>query len=108
VHQPSVLSFVILKRGQISAIRMLAAMVVILLSWRMRNAAILWKLTVIVALLLIALGLLLLLSNAWQSVLDGVAIGAVISLGFVVVMSCCRCCTCPLTWWKTRRAAVAL
>jgi len=108
VHQPSVLSFVILKRGQISAIRMLAAMVVILLTWRMRNAAILWKLTFIVALLLIALGLLPLLSNAWQSVLDGVAIGALISLGFVVVMSCFRCCTCPLTWWKTRRAAMAL
>jgi len=108
VHQPSVLSFVILKRGQISAIRMLAAMVVIILAWRMRNAATLWKLTVIVGLLLISVGLLPLLSNPWQSVLDGIAIGAVLSLGFVAVTCCCRCCTCPLTWWKTCRTAAGL
>lgn len=100
VHQPSVLSLVVQRRGQIAAIRFLAAMMVILLAWRIRKAATLWKLTVAISLLLIALALLPLVSNAWQSVLDGVVIGSVISAGMTLVMGCCSFCRCPLTWFR--------
>jgi hypothetical protein len=100
VHQPSVLSLVVQRRGQIAAIRFLAAMIVILLAWRMRKAATLWKLTIATSLLLMALALLPLVSNAWQSVLDGVVIGCVISAGMALVMGCCSFCTCPLTWFR--------
>ena len=45
VHQPSVLSLVVQRRAQIRAIRLLAAMVIILLAWQMRKSPFLWKLT---------------------------------------------------------------
>lgn len=102
VHQESTLSLVVQRRGQIAAIRMLAAMVVILLAWRMRKAAALWKLTVSIVLLLSALALLPLLSNAWQSVLDGVVIGSVISAAMALV---CGCCCLPLASNLQRRLA---
>lgn len=107
VHQPSVLSLVVQRRGQIAAIRMVAALLVILLAWRMRKAAMLWKLTIAIMTLLVALGLTPLLSNAWQSVVDGVAIGALVSVVMAVVCGCLKCCVCPLTWlkgWTVSRA----
>lgn len=101
VHQPSVLSLVVQRRGQIAAIRMLAALTVILLAWRMRKAAMLWKLTVAIMTLLVALGLTPLLSNAWQSVVDGVALGALVTVVMALVCGCLKCCVCPLTWLKS-------
>ena len=100
VHQPSMLSLVVQRRGQIRAIRMVAALIVILLAWRMRKSPVLWKLTVSIGLLLLALGLTPLLSNAWQSVVDGVALGALVSVAMALVCGCCRSCACPLTWLK--------
>ncbi len=100
VHTESTLSLVVQRRGQIAAIRWLAAMVVILLAWRMRKAAMLWKLTVAIVLLLSALALLPLVSNAWQSVLDGLVIGSVISVLMALVCGCCCFCTCPWTWFN--------
>ena len=100
VHQPSVLSLVVQRRGQIAAIRMVAALIVILLAWRMRKAAMLWKLTLAITMLLLALGLTPLLSNAWQSVIDGVALGALVSVAMALVCGCLKCCVCPLTWLK--------
>lgn len=101
VHQPSVLSLVVQRRGQIAAIRMVAALIVILLAWRMRKAAMLWKLTVAIMTLLVALGLTPLLSNAWQSVVDGVALGALVSVVMALLCGCLKCCVCPLTWLKS-------
>ena len=101
VHQPSVLTLVVQRRGQIAAIRMVAALLVILLAWRMRNAAMLWKLTMAIMTLLVALGLTPLLSNAWQSVVDGVALGALVSVAMALVCGCLKCCVCPLTWLKS-------
>lgn len=75
VHQPSVLKLVVQKRGQIAAIRLVAALIVVLLAWRMREAEMLWKLTLAIALLLLAVGVTPLLSNAWQSVVDGIGAG---------------------------------
>jgi hypothetical protein len=98
VHQPSVLSLVVQRRSQIRAIRWFAAMIVILVAWRMRKSPFLWKLTVSIVLLLSALALLPLVSNQWQSVLDGIAIGSVIGAIMAVVCGCCSCCSCPLTW----------
>jgi hypothetical protein len=98
VHQPSVLSLVVQRRSQIRAIRWFAAMIVILVAWRMRKSPFLWKLTVSIILLLTALALLPLVSNQWQSVLDGIAIGSVIGAIMAVVCGCCSCCSCPLTW----------
>ena len=100
VHQPSVLSLVVQRRGQIGAIRLVAALIVILLAWRMRNAPLLWKLTVATTLFLAAIGLLPLLSNAWQSLLDGVALGALVSVGMALGCLCCSWCTCGLTKLK--------
>ena len=101
VHQPSVLSLVVQRRGQIAAIRIVAALIVILLAWRMRKAAMLWKLTLAIMTLLVALGLTPLLSNAWQSVVDGVALGALVSVAMALVCGCLKCCVCPLTWLKS-------
>ncbi len=98
VHQPSVLSLVVQRRSQIKAIRLLAAMIVVLLAWKMRKSPLLWKLTVSIVLLLTALALLPLVSNQWQSVLDGVAIGSVIGAIMALACGCCSCCSCPLTW----------
>jgi hypothetical protein len=102
VHQPSVLSLVVQRRGQIAAIRWLAAMVVVLLAWRLRKARMLWKLTVAIAMLLIALGASPLLSNAWQSVVDGIVIGALASVAMALVCGCIKCCECPWTWCRRR------
>ncbi|MFO1003147.1 MAG: hypothetical protein U0936_22670 [Planctomycetaceae bacterium] len=98
VHQPSVLNLVVQRRSQIRAIRWFAAMVVILLAWRMRKSPFLWKLTVSIVLLLTSLALLPLVSNQWQSVLDGIAIGSVVGILMALVCGCCSCCSCPLTW----------
>ena len=98
VHQPSVLSLVVQRRSQIKAIRLLAAMIVILLAWKMQKSSLLWKLTVSIVLLLMALALLPLVSNQWQSVLDGIAIGSVIGAVMALICGCCSCCSCPLTW----------
>ena len=108
VHQPSVLSLVVQRRGQIVAIRMVAALIVILLAWRMRNAAMLWKLTIAMMTLLVALGLTPLLSNAWQSVVDGVALGALVSIAMAFVSGYLKCCVCPLTWLKSWTVSRAL
>jgi len=108
VHQPSMLSLVVQRRGQIRAIRMVAALIVILLAWCMRKSPVLWKLTVSIGLLLLALGLTPLLSNAWQSVVDGVALGALVSVAMALVCGCLKCCVCPLTWfqnWTVSKAA---
>jgi hypothetical protein len=100
VHQPSVLSLVVQRRSQIKAIRLLAAMIVVLLAWKMRKSSLLWKLAVSIVLLLTALALLPFVSNQWQSVLDGIAIGSVIGAIMAVVCGCCSCCSCPLTWFQ--------
>jgi len=102
VHQPSVLKLVVQKRGQIAAIRLVAALIVILLAWRMRKAAMLWKLTLAIVLLLVAIGVTPLLSNAWQSVVDGIALGALVSVAMALVCACRKCCECPWTWLKRR------
>ena len=107
VHQPSMLSLVVQRRRQIAAIRLLAAMVVILLAWRMRKAAMLWKLTLAITMLLVALGLSPLLSNAWQSVVDGLALGALLSVVMAMVCGCLKCCECPWTWLKRRMVSAA-
>jgi hypothetical protein len=95
VHQPSVLKLVVQKRGQIAAIRLVAALIVILLAWRMRKAAMLWKLTLAIALLLLAIGVTPLLSNAWQSVVDGITLGALVSVAMALACACRKCCECP-------------
>ena len=100
VHQPSVLGLVVQRRSQIKAIRLLAAMIIILLAWKMRKSPLLWKLTVSIVLLLTALALLPFVSNQWQSVLDGIAIGSVIGVIMALVCGCCSCCPCPLTWFQ--------
>ncbi|HQX52145.1 MAG TPA: hypothetical protein PLR25_19660 [Planctomycetaceae bacterium] len=102
VHQPSVLNLVVQRRQQIGAIRWVTAMIVVLLAWRMRKTSLLWKLTMAIILFLGAVALLPLLSNAWQSVLDGVAIGAMISVVMALICACCSCCACPWTWLKSR------
>jgi len=87
---------------------MVAALIVILLAWCMRKSPVLWKLTVSIGLLLLALGLTPLLSNAWQSVVDGVALGALVSVAMALVCGCLKCCVCPLTWfqnWTVSKAA---
>ena len=106
VHRPSMLSLVVQRRGQISAIRLVAALIVILLAWRMRSASLLWKLTLAITMLLVAVGLSPLLSNAWQSVVDGVALGALISVAMALATSCCNICRCPWTWFKRRIVTV--
>ncbi len=100
VHQPSVLSLVVQRRSQIKAIRLLAAMIVVLLAWKMRKSSFLWKLNVSIVLLLTALALLPFVSNQWQSVLDGIAIGSVIGSIMALVCGCCSCCSCPLIWFR--------
>ncbi len=100
VHQPSVLSLVVQRQSQIAAIRLLAAMAVILLAWCMRKSAMLWKITAAITLLLLAVGLMPLLSNAWQSVIDGVAIGALISVVMAFACGCLQCCACGWAWFK--------
>ena len=102
VHQPSILKLVVQKHGQISAIRLVAALIVILPAWRMRSASLLWKLTLAISMLLVALGLSPLLPNAWQSVVDGVALGALLSVVMAMVCGCVKCCECPWTWMKRR------
>lgn len=100
VHQPSVLSLVVQRRSQIRAIRLLSAIVVILLAWTMRESPFLWKLTFSIALLLTALALLPFVSNQWQCVLDGIAIGSGVGAIIALVCGCCRSCSCPLTWFQ--------
>ncbi len=108
VHQPSVLSLVVQRRRQIAAIRMVAALIIILLAWRMRKAATLWKLNLAIGLLLVAVGVTPLLSNGWQSVVDGVAIGALASVIMALVCGCLKCCECPWTWLKRRMVSAAV
>ncbi|MEJ7595736.1 MAG: hypothetical protein WKF77_29855 [Planctomycetaceae bacterium] len=101
VHRPSMLSLVVQRRGQIAAIRLVAALVVILVAWRMRSASLLWKLTLAITMLLVAVGLSPLLSNAWQSVIDGVALGALVSVALALATSCCNRCGCLLTPFRS-------
>jgi hypothetical protein len=103
VHQPSVLELIVLRRDQIMALRAIAAILVVMMAWRIRNSGLLWKTTVSLIVLLLALGMLPLVPNAWQSVPDGLAIGAVISLVMAMATSCCESCSCPLTWFRNRR-----
>lgn len=97
IHHPSELSLVVQRREQITAIRLVAAMMIILLAWWMRKSSMLWKLTVAITLLLCAVALLPLLSNAWQSVLDGVAIGSLVSIAMAIVCLCRQWCLCGLS-----------
>ncbi len=106
VHQPSVLRLVVQRRGQITAIRLVAALVVILLAWRMRSTSLLWKLTLAITMLLVAVGLPPLLPNAWQSVGDGLALGALGSVAMALATSCCNSCSCPWTWFNRRIVSV--
>jgi len=104
VHQPSVLSIVVQRRGQIAAIRLISALIVVLLAWQMRSTVFLWKLTMAITLLLSAVALLPLLSNTWQSVLDGVVIGSLLSIVMAFVSACHSGCSCPLTWIRSTPA----
>ena len=56
VHRPSMLSLVVQRRGQIAAIRLVAALVVILLVWRMSSASLFGKLTLSLCIFLVAVG----------------------------------------------------
>jgi hypothetical protein len=107
VHQPSVLNLIVLRRDQIVALRAISAILVVIMAWRLRNSNLLWKVTVSLIVFLIALGMLPLVPNAWQSVPDGLAIGAVISLLMAVATSCCQNCCCPGTWFRNRRTCAA-
>lgn len=111
VQSPSMLSIMVQSQRQIAAIRMLSGLLVILLVWWIRRSKIVWKLTVILGVLLFAIGFLPLIPNQWQSVVDGVAVGAGISVVVALISTCCSCCLCPLSllrgnfWsWKSRTA----
>ena len=105
VHRPSMLSLVVQRRGQIAAIRLVAALVVILLVWRMSSASLFGKLTLSLCIFLVAVGFSPLLSNAWQSVVDGVALGALVSVAMAFATSCCKSCNCLLTPFKSLLAS---
>ncbi len=107
VHAPSVLSVVVQRRSQIAAVRFLAALIVIIVAWRLRKATMLTKLTVAIVLLLSSIALLPLASNTWQSVLDGVAIGSVVSVLMALICGCMSCCSCSLSWFRRKSVSVS-
>lgn len=101
VHRPSVLSLAMRSREQVTVIRLLAAITILLLVWCLRRVTLLSRLALSGMLLLTSLAVVPLVSNAWQSLLDGFAIGAAASAIISVSASLMKCCCgpyCPLTW----------
>jgi hypothetical protein len=107
VHQPTVLNIVIQKQSQIATVRFLAVLLVVIVAWRMRKSAVLWKLTVAIVLLLSSVAMLPLVANTWQSVLDGVAIGSVVSVLMAIICGCMSCCSCSLRWFRRKSVSVS-
>ncbi|MFN9717652.1 MAG: hypothetical protein ACK58L_03100 [Planctomycetota bacterium] len=102
VHAPAVLTVIVQRRSQIAAVRFLAALLVTIVAWRLRKTRIMTRLTFAVILLLISFALLPLISNTWQSVLDGLAIGSVLSVLMAFICGCVSLCSCPLTWIRRK------
>jgi len=63
------------------------------------------KLTLSLCIFLVAVGFSPLLSNAWQSVVDGVALGALVSVAMAFATACCKSCNCLLTPFKSLLAS---
>ncbi len=109
VHRPAVLDLRVQNREQISIVRLIAAVLALFVVWRQRHKHVLWQVTVVLVLLVVAIGLLPVLGNRWQSVLDGVAGGAAASL-ILVIIGQLRCClismvaACGRLW--NRRSSV--
>jgi hypothetical protein len=104
LQQPAVLSVVVQRRSQIAAIRVFVALLVVLLGWKIRSTPLLWKLTVACCVALAAVAVVPLVGNAWQSVVDGVVIGAGIAGLLAVVTSAGACCRIErgMPAWVTR------
>lgn len=91
VHRPAVLDLRVQDREQISIVRLIAAVLAIFVVWRQRKRSLLWQLVVVLVLLLCATGLIPILSNKWQSVLDGVAFGAIAAGVLMLMLAVCTC-----------------
>ncbi len=101
VHRPSVLSLALRSREQLTVIRVLAAIATLIVLWGLRRRSLIGRMAVSGILFLLALAVVPLISNAWQSLPDGIACGAVAGMFFAVTGSLWTCCCgpyCPLTW----------
>lgn len=101
VHRPSVLSLAMRSREQLTVIRVLAAIATLMVLWGLRRRSLIGRMAVSGILFLLALAVVPLISNAWQSLPDGIACGAVAGMLFAVTGSLWTCCCgpyCPLTW----------
>lgn len=77
VRLPAALQLVVQRQDHIAALRLVAAVLAVLLCWRLRDAAVAARFTTVVVVLLAAAAAVPLLPNQWQSVLDGVIVGTV-------------------------------
>ncbi|MFO0978206.1 MAG: hypothetical protein U0996_17495 [Planctomycetaceae bacterium] len=91
VHRSAILDLRVQDREQISIVRLIAAVLSIFVIWRQRKRSILWQLAIVLVLLLCSAGLIPLLSNKWQSILDGVAFGALAAAAMMALMAICTC-----------------
>jgi hypothetical protein len=85
IATPGVLNIVVQEQERITALRMIAALVVILLCWLMRSSRLVSRLTFLAVLLAVAAAAIPLASNRWQSLLDGIVIGCVAGLSLWAV-----------------------
>lgn len=81
--ESGILTLVVQEQERITAMRMVSALVVLLLCWWMRSASVVTRLVVIVILIALAAAGIPLASNRWQSILDGVVIGALLGAGLL-------------------------
>lgn len=101
VYRPSALSLAMRSREQVTVIRLLAAISILMLVWCLRRVALLSRLALSSMLLLASLAVVPLVSNAWQSLLDGFVCGSALSAMISVSAALMKCCCgpyCPLTW----------
>lgn len=101
VRKPSELKVTVRRVGQITAVRCITMLMVLLAGWRIRKTSVAGQMTLSLSVMLISLGLLPVLPNAWQIVADGAFLGALFHAGIVIVTSCFRGCSCPLVWLKS-------
>jgi hypothetical protein len=102
------LQLVVQRQDQIAAVRVVAALLVILLLWRMRDSQVTVRLAVVVVLLLAAAAAVPLLPNRWQSALDGVIIGALVGGVLWLVCGTCRGCQLICRRFCSASSVVAL
>jgi hypothetical protein len=103
IQNSATLQLVIRSRSQLLAFRAVTAAAVLLLLSRLRHADFTRRLSVSLALLLLALAAIPIVPPAWQGLVDGSVFGTLIGILLTVSSVLSKACCgpwCPLTWCR--------